>query len=1005
MSAEKDRRYQEVYRNRFVNPIDQGVGRRTGWVLNREVRKDSEGYEVFDDYWSDSGDESVDLSLRANKENKGKAYKLSSPLKSMPDFTPSSRASTDVEPLSDIGLKAGISTSSKTSNGAADPAKSVQISRAKTSEETLLTEVENGTASMEDEAEVAIATPSRDGGIQESDITGSIIKGGNSFQVPNSALQEFKTKTRLSFGNDVDNTPRTSTRRSSARAVKSHCDDGSTSSEATLKGSQSDENSEGLSTAKEEMSPERAELGTSVMIRKTVPQTNDKTHQSVEEISSEKDLPDEALSKQMSDREIMESKNEAVKQKPTRKSTSGRPRAPKQPTDSDNQETTGARKSTRRRKRNVRLAEEDTSGDEGMFISLHKSVVNQQDRTKEAASDVINIDRNYESFHDADDEEMVEIVDDDSSYKSTLNPRAKSRGTVKRGTTQTKSKRDDDDLQSKTQSQRGKQKKADKQEAPAKDFVDLVTDEEVPSSTKEITESMQGQQSLKGSSSEESKADVEKARQQPKTSQSRRSKARSRSRRAATNSSDIEKSGANGSNLDTAKRKQSRRRQTKTAQQSLSGFTGSNETSSTGTDEDDGRRKSRRQKPKLHAAASTMEDSKGAEDVIEDKVQNVDSSKVSRKRNRSLKSKKPSDSETVEEAETEADTNGVEAVDQEGLLPNSAHQEKQSSFKRPTTVSRISARKKRTSVHFCSVEVISDEPSLPTVGEVPVAGKAPLLGAIKSPSPQHALDVDDSDSSPRKKFKGTSGVKLVQRCSTSRRSEVGEEKPDKMPPKRTSENAVEAVVTKKQSEPSLSPVVRGGRKRGGKRKLYSGDLPSSFLNDPSVPGPPSAAGITSKGHATAEDKENPVGSEENPTQEAPVKTVTASGRGRGRTKGRGRARGGGTTRKMKAQEIQGSDDVVLNFLNKYESGKESESTDSEGGPVTIATTEAPETMMDDSTGSTPSGGMCTTVYPEPTPRSILKDTAISNVNARKKNLTLQFFEVPKRKPIIGKSPG
>ena len=29
--------------------------RRTGWVLNKEVRKDSEGFEVFDDYWSDSG--------------------------------------------------------------------------------------------------------------------------------------------------------------------------------------------------------------------------------------------------------------------------------------------------------------------------------------------------------------------------------------------------------------------------------------------------------------------------------------------------------------------------------------------------------------------------------------------------------------------------------------------------------------------------------------------------------------------------------------------------------------------------------------------------------------------------------------------------------------------------------------------------------------------------------------------------------------------------------------
>ncbi|XP_038056279.1 centromere protein C-like isoform X2 [Patiria miniata] len=991
MSAEKERRYQELYKNRFVNPIDQGIGRRTGWVLNKEVRKDSEGFELFDDYWSDSGEESVDdLSLHANKENKGRPYKLSSPIKHMPDFTPSSRASTDVEPLSDVVSKTVTSNSTltKASNNLSKIAKSVKADQAKTNEEPLAIERENGITREEGDAGDEVTTPGREeGGIQESDITGSIIKGGNSFQVPNSALQEFKTKTRLSFGNDVDDTPkRRSTNGTSSRAVGSQSDDESVSSDTTLKGSQSDVNSDGIGTDRE-VSAAEAELG-----------TTEKTNQSVVEITSDEELSDKVSSVQVPEQEITaQTATGAPKQKSVRKGRStGSSISEQQTTTNGHQETTGTTRS-RRKKQSVMPVEDDLmSADEGMFISLHKPSASQQDRSEVTVADMIQRPLSDQSFHDADDEEMLEIVDYDHSYRSTLNA-------LKRAMRQSDSSKAVKSV-SKTQSRRGRQKKTDKQEGSDKDIVDQTSDQDVPSSNKEITET--AGQSLNGVSSEGSGADVEKSKQvqASKTSRSRKSAARNSSLKAVRSSTNGEvEFSTTGSDTDASKRNRSKRRLTKTSQKTSRSDADGNERGSTRTDEDDGRRKSRRKKPRTVDAGNKAEKSNKATDSVVE-----DNTKTSRRRKRSVRGQNSTDSKTDEENGPVADAENLEESDQKGAQSNT-DQAKVSSFKQPPAVSsRKSVQKKRTSVHFSNVEVISDDVLSPTAGNEPVAEKE----AINSSPPKQTLDTALDGSSPRKKFKRTPGVKLVQRRSTNRRSKDGEEKPDKMPQKRTTENVREAVSPKRQRGSSSSSVVRGGRKRGGKRKLYSGDLPSSFLIDPSVNDAPSAASIMNADPKTAEDTDNSVGAkQENQTQEAPVGAPIQGrgkgrGRGQGRRKGRGNTRGRGGVRKTQptreaAQDIQVPDDIVLNFLTKYESGKESESTDSDGGPTTMGVTESSQSDMTDATSSTATpAAMCTTVYPEPTPRSILKGSAAAGIDARKKNLTLQFFEVPKQKPII-----
>ena len=122
-------------------------------------------------------------------------------------FTPSSRGgSTDAEPLSDIPPKKVQSNSFAIAEPHSDSivVESVQTGGNNASESQQLTQPETSeeVAVGKDDVvdDVATATPTREeGGIQESDITGSIIKGGTSFLAPHSALQEFKTKTRLGW--------------------------------------------------------------------------------------------------------------------------------------------------------------------------------------------------------------------------------------------------------------------------------------------------------------------------------------------------------------------------------------------------------------------------------------------------------------------------------------------------------------------------------------------------------------------------------------------------------------------------------------------------------------------------------------------------------------------------------------------------------------------------------------------------------------------------------------
>ncbi|XP_072172619.1 uncharacterized protein [Diadema setosum] len=153
----------EVEKCVFVNPFYQeGVGRRTGIQLKKNVRKDSDGFDNFDDYWSESeNDATLNATLADNKENLSRAAnqgnarptpRRKSSLKSMPSFSPQ------------------VTSSEREQS---------QLEGDKTGADAV------GTA--EDES------------VNDADITGSVIKGPANSLEPSSAICKFKTKKRLSF--------------------------------------------------------------------------------------------------------------------------------------------------------------------------------------------------------------------------------------------------------------------------------------------------------------------------------------------------------------------------------------------------------------------------------------------------------------------------------------------------------------------------------------------------------------------------------------------------------------------------------------------------------------------------------------------------------------------------------------------------------------------------------------------------------------------------------------
>ncbi|XP_071486571.1 uncharacterized protein [Diadema antillarum] len=147
----------------FVNPFYQeGIGRRTGIQLKKNVRKDSDGFDNFDDYWSESeNDATLNATLADNKENlsrvanQGNARptpRRKSSLKSMPSFSP-------------------------------------QVTSSEREQSHL-----EGDKTGADAVETA-----EDESVDDADITGSVIKGPANSLEPSSAICKFKTKKRLSF--------------------------------------------------------------------------------------------------------------------------------------------------------------------------------------------------------------------------------------------------------------------------------------------------------------------------------------------------------------------------------------------------------------------------------------------------------------------------------------------------------------------------------------------------------------------------------------------------------------------------------------------------------------------------------------------------------------------------------------------------------------------------------------------------------------------------------------
>ncbi|XP_063962482.1 centromere protein C-like [Lytechinus pictus] len=182
-------------KNVFVNPFYQeGVGRRTGVVLKKDVRKDSDGFEVFDDYWSESENDATinNTTFAADKENNGDSKptnrRKKSSLKSMPSFSPQP-ASTDREE-SKVELPQNVSHATENAS-------------------TI-----------------------------EADITGSIIKHPvPPSHEPLSVLKKFKTKQRLSFSELTSSEESQSTEEEVS--VEDESEEDGTSSEGTIKAASS----------------------------------------------------------------------------------------------------------------------------------------------------------------------------------------------------------------------------------------------------------------------------------------------------------------------------------------------------------------------------------------------------------------------------------------------------------------------------------------------------------------------------------------------------------------------------------------------------------------------------------------------------------------------------------------------------------------------------------------------------------------------------------------------
>ncbi|XP_033095651.1 uncharacterized protein LOC117100176 isoform X2 [Anneissia japonica] len=149
---------------RFVIPLlNEGPGRRTGWELKKEARKDSDGFEIFDDYWSDSSDQSsisADSTVRSIISTKRKTIS-----------TPSNkRKSLLLKPMSSFS-SGGLSTKSSNADNSA------------------ITTKENTAQHASPDA------------VREGDPNGSLSIIDTS-KAPNSALQSFKTKKRLTFSTE-----------------------------------------------------------------------------------------------------------------------------------------------------------------------------------------------------------------------------------------------------------------------------------------------------------------------------------------------------------------------------------------------------------------------------------------------------------------------------------------------------------------------------------------------------------------------------------------------------------------------------------------------------------------------------------------------------------------------------------------------------------------------------------------------------------------------------------
>ncbi|XP_070563740.1 centromere protein C-like [Ptychodera flava] len=163
------------------------IGRRTGIQLTANARRDSEGYEIFDDYWSDNSDKSDDeISMSSSMsetncktvETNGTQKKLktirqpSPPPRRMSSFSP-------VAPSSGTPLTESTKKVDKKLDTTYTCSPTVQ--KSKTSDVTDGSQIQECQVTSE-----------------EAFITGSIIKNPPS-QNPSSAVKDFNMKRRLTF--------------------------------------------------------------------------------------------------------------------------------------------------------------------------------------------------------------------------------------------------------------------------------------------------------------------------------------------------------------------------------------------------------------------------------------------------------------------------------------------------------------------------------------------------------------------------------------------------------------------------------------------------------------------------------------------------------------------------------------------------------------------------------------------------------------------------------------